>query len=313
MNPAFSVIVFTSASGAGYGLLFVLGLDCLRAPGNLSGAESLTVLGLGLLLVSIGLLSSLLHLGKPQRAWRALSQWRTSWLSREGAVALATYLPAALLGLCLLRGSGGIACRAFGLLLAVGAVATVFCTARIYTSLKTIHAWNNGYVLPGYLLLALLTGVFWWWAIRAAFGHDLSGRWLIVFAVLALAARQCKVGYWKFLAASAHPATPESATGLGALGKVSSFERPHTEENYLLREMGFMVGRQHADKLRALCLHLAFHLPLALLLIALIFWNNVFIAALAALSASIGVILERWLFFAEAKHVVTLYYGAQRA
>jgi DMSO reductase anchor subunit len=36
-------------------------------------------------------------------------------------------------------------------------------------------------------------------------------------------------------------------------------------------------------------------------------------AALAVASAALGLVVERWLFFAEAKHTVTLYYGAQAA
>ena len=96
MHPAFSVIFFTSASGAGYGLLTLLGLFAtldwlpLNAPFNLS------VITLALVLITAGLLSSTAHLGHPERAWRALSQWRSSWLSREGVFAIITYIPASI-------------------------------------------------------------------------------------------------------------------------------------------------------------------------------------------------------------------------
>src|SRR6266702_1302037 len=75
---------FTTSSGVGYGLLAWIGL--LAPIGALPltrqfGAVSL-LLALGC--ITAGLLSSTLHLGHPERAWRAISQWRSSWLSREG-------------------------------------------------------------------------------------------------------------------------------------------------------------------------------------------------------------------------------------
>jgi hypothetical protein len=94
MHPALSVIVFTTASGAGYGLLALFGV--LAAIGALPAdrAFGATGLSLALALISAGLLASTVHLGRPERAWRAFSQWRSSWLSREGVAAVATYVPA---------------------------------------------------------------------------------------------------------------------------------------------------------------------------------------------------------------------------
>ena len=85
MHPAWSIIFFTSASGLGLGLAawVVLGLIDL---GNVINFFIVSVFTFGL--IGIGLLSSTLHLGHPERAWRALSQWRSSWLSREGVLAV---------------------------------------------------------------------------------------------------------------------------------------------------------------------------------------------------------------------------------
>ncbi len=84
MNPAFSVILLTTASGAGYGMLFWLGI--LNAAGVMPADLSFGIpaMFIALALATIGLLASTLHLGHPERAWRAISQWRSSWLSREG-------------------------------------------------------------------------------------------------------------------------------------------------------------------------------------------------------------------------------------
>src|SRR5215470_11341547 len=139
MHPALSVIVFTTVSGAGYGLLAWVGVwavaGWLPADRGLAAAS----LALALAFITAGLLSSTLHLGHPERAWRAFSQWRSSWLSREGVASVATYAPAMLfaLGWLGLGNTGGI-WAFFGALAAVGATVTVVCTAFIYQSLKPI-------------------------------------------------------------------------------------------------------------------------------------------------------------------------------
>ncbi len=110
MHPAYSIILFTTASGIGYGMLAILGvlfaLDLVPTTRDFIG----TVLVLALALVGAGLLSSTAHLGRPERAWRALTQWRSSWLSREGILALLTFVPAGLFG----WGSGAFAVAAGG-------------------------------------------------------------------------------------------------------------------------------------------------------------------------------------------------------
>jgi hypothetical protein len=97
MNPAYSVILFTTASGAGYGLLALLGFVGFNHGPASSFIFGLVAIVIALGLITIGLLSSTFHLGHPERAWRAFSQWRSSWLSREGVAAVVTYGPAVLL------------------------------------------------------------------------------------------------------------------------------------------------------------------------------------------------------------------------
>jgi DMSO reductase anchor subunit len=92
---------------------------------------------------------------------------------------------------------------------------------------------------------------------------------------------------------------------LGQGGVVRAFEPPHTGSNYLLREFVHVVGRKHAAKLRVIALVLAFVLPVLLLLLP--FGHA--LALLAVLSHLAGVAVSRWLFFAQAEHVVGLYYG----
>ena len=309
MNPAGSIVFFTAASGAGYGLLFWLGL--LHPLGLVPGEAGfgLLALALALLLVSAGLLSSMLHLGNPQRAWRALSQWRSSWLSREGVAAVLTYPPALLLGLGLWAGMPALALP-MGLLAAAGAVATVYSTGMIYASLKPIRQWQHPLVVPGYLALAGFGGAVLL-AMLGAFWGDAA-----VPAGLALLAGAgglaLKWAYWRAIdAAPPAASTAESATGLGGIGTVRVLDPPHTQSNYLLREMGFRVARKHAARLRRIVLLAGFGLPMLLALLALLLGGGAAAAALLALGAVLalgGLLVERWLMFAEATHTVTLYY-----
>lgn len=311
MHPAISVIAFTTLSGAGYGLLCWLGLYAaagLLPADRIFGAVSM-ILALGS--VSIGLLSSTFHLGHPERAWRAFSQWRTSWLSREGVASVLTYIPAAIFGggwvfLQQTTGPWGIA----GLVSSVCAVLTVVCTAYIYRSLKPIPRWHNHWVAPNYLALSLMTGALLLLMLSHLFGYALPG--LNVIALVAVAAAFfAKIGYWHFIDNAHQSSTIESATGLGYMGKVKLFEAPHTSENYLLKEMGYRIARKHARKLRMISLAFGFLVPFALVLASCAVTGiaEMMVSLFAAIIAMIGVLTERWLFFAEAKHSVTLFYG----
>jgi sulfite dehydrogenase (quinone) subunit SoeC len=315
MHPALSVILFTTASGAGYGLLALCGvlapLGLLpRAPGF--GAIAL---GLALALITAGLLASTVHLGHPGRAWRAVTQWRTSWLSREGVAALLTYLPAGVfaIGWVLLGRTDGVF-AVCGLLAAALAAMTVYCTGMIYASLKPVHQWHNAHVVPVYLALALMTGALWLNALLQLWSQPGVAAAATAACAIPLAAWM-KERFWRFIDGTAARATPETAIGLPGRGKVRALDFPHTGANYLLREMGFAIARKHALKLRRTALGLGFAAPLVLTLLAALVPGPIAIPAslLAAASAMAGVLVERWLFFAEAKHTVSLYYGALEA
>lgn len=307
MNPASSIVFFTTASGAGYGLLFWLGL--LRPVGLVPAvpAFALLCLAVALVLITAGLAASLLHLGNPQRAWRALTQWRSSWLSREGVAATLTYVPALLFGYALWADMPGLATIA-GLLAAVGAAVTVWCTGMIYASLKPIPQWHHPLVAPGYLLLSAYSGMALLAAVSALGG--VVGGPASFIVTLGIAGVILKIAYWNMIDGMRPVATAESATSLGFIGKVRPLDPPHTETNYLMREMGFRIARKHASKLRRIALALAFGAPVLLALVAAQMGGGVALVALllAALSALAGLLVERWLMFAEATHTVTLYY-----
>jgi sulfite dehydrogenase (quinone) subunit SoeC len=310
VHPALSIVVFTTASGVGYGLLGWIGLLAPIGVLPLTREFGLVSLLLALGLITLGLMSSTLHLGHPERAWRAISQWRSSWLSREGVCALTTYIPAVLFaGLWLLQSTGWF-WEACGLFAAAGSIATVISTAMIYRSLKPIRQWCNPWVMTNYLLLAAMTGALWLAAILSALDVLRPAIMALTIAFVFLAGA-AKLAYWRSIDARSDGPTLASAIGLPARRPIRPLDPPHTEENYLLREMGYRIARRHAAALRRIAFAGAFLAPLILLALAWLLRGGIASAALtfgAALIATAGVLVERWLFFAEATHTVALYY-----
>ena len=309
MKPAFSVIFFTTLSGFGYGLAFWLLVEWgFGGAGAAMPWLGALALGLALALIVGGLVSSTLHLGHPERAWRAFSQWRSSWLSREGVVATLSLPVLSFVWLAWVAGWDGGVWAALAFIGAALAILTVVCTGMIYQSLKPIAAWTSPLTTPVYLLYAAVTGGYAALAFETWFG--VAADWLaIVVLGLTVVLGLAKQAYWR-RSADAVALTPEAATGLGGLGQVRQLEAPHVTENYLTREMGFRIARKHAGRLRRVAMGVGLTLPGALALLALAFpASAAALLPLAAVAALAGAIVERWLFFAEAKHAVMAYYG----
>lgn len=307
MHPAASIIFFTTASGLGYGLAAILGLGLLDPTAGATKAAHFTALAL----IAAGLMSSTLHLGNPQRAWRALSQWRSSWLSREGVLAIATFIPLTINAAASLFLDRYVALA--GIAGTVLAAATVYSTAMIYASLRAIQGWNTGLTPVCYLLFSLSGGL-----VAATFFAALGAgepRLLALAAIATLvAAWLAKARWWTRLDTHGPLSTPESATGLGPIGTVRLFESPHMTDNYLTREMGYRVARKHAAKLRRIAVTTGGAVP-ALLMAAVAagLGAQSLLALVALVSCGVGLVTERWLFFAEARHAMTNYYGGAPA
>ena len=288
MHPSPSVIIFTALSGLGFGLLVFLGLKMPYVTGVL--AFIFFVIGFGLAVG--GLISSTFHLGRPERSLKAFKQWRSSWLSREAIAAVFTLSVMAVYAIGRIFFAYDI--RILGVVGAILSVVTVFTTSMIYAQLKSIPRWNTK-LTPAYFLSLSLAG-----------GALLAGQ--ITFClVLLLISGIIQLLVWikgdRALALSG--TTIESGTGLGTIGRVRAFEPPHTGTNYLLKEFVHIVGRKHSAKLRIIALILMIGTPI--LLLSLSFSH--FLAALSVISHISGLFISRWLFFAEAEHVVGLYYG----
>lgn len=290
MHPAPSVIAFTTLSGAGFGLLFWLGLGLP----DVTGWVAFAFFAVAYVLAAGGLMASTFHLGHPERAWKAFSQWRSSWLSREGVASVAALVVMGVYGAGLVFFDARIA--VLGWLGAALAVVTVFTTSMIYAQLRTVPRWKTPFTPALFLALSLAGGAL------------LAGQVTAAMVLLTLAGLMQVLWWMRGDGALAASGTDmATATGLGGIGQVRAFAPPHTGGNYLLREFVFVVGRKHAAKLRMIALALGYAMPLVLLTLPL----GHALAALAVLCHLVGIAVSRWLFFAEAEHVVGLYYGAR--
>lgn len=291
MHPAASVIIFTTLSGAGFGMLAWLGVD----PSPYTGWGAFWYYLVAFALAVGGLVSSTFHLGHPERALKAFTQWRTSWLSREGVCSVAALVVMGLYaaGLIFLG-------EQFAILGWVGAalsLVTVYTTSMIYGQLATIPRWNTPLTSVLYLTYAITGGAL------------LAGRAQVALILLVVAAVVQIVWWTRGDSAFARRGSDlGTATGLGDRGKVRSVAHPHTSPNYLMREFIYIVGRKHTQKLRVISLILMAVVPI-IALVALPLGYAV--ALVAVLSHLAGVAASRWLFFAEAEHTVGIYYGAR--
>ncbi|MFX0542156.1 dimethyl sulfoxide reductase anchor subunit family protein [Roseovarius sp. S4756] len=292
MHPAASVIIFTTLSGLGFGLLFWLGSGVI-VPTGWSGFIFFAV---AYLLAVGGLIASTFHLGHPERALKAFTQWRTSWLSREACVAVAALVIMALYGAGLVFFDQRWA--PVGWLGAALSVGVTFTTSMIYTQMRPVPRWHTWLTPALYLSISLAGGAL------------MAGQVTLAIILLPIAAL-VQIAWWVrgdgALARSG--TTLRTATGLGAIGTPRAFEPPHTGTNYLLREFVHVVGRRHAQKLRLIALTLGYVLPVMLLGLP----GGHITAAIAVISHIAGIAASRWLFFAEAEHVVGLYYGERQA
>lgn len=291
MNPAPSVIIFSVLSGLGFGYLAFLGFGVV----HLSGWLAFGGWAIGYSLATIGLLAATFHLGNPQRAFLAFTQWRSSWLSREAWAAVATLVILAPMALSDWLGLG--LPQAIGMLGGVLALVTVFTTSMIYAQIRAVPRWHHWITPPMFVGFALAGGALLAGQTYLALGLLASLGLLLLWA--------WRVGDGQFARAGSDLAT---ATGLGAIGEVAVFELPHTGGNYLLREMIYVVGRKHGQKLRLIALVFASIIPVVLLALSAAVW----VMVLAVLIHLTGAFVARWLFFAQAEHVVGLYYGKRQ-
>jgi DMSO reductase anchor subunit len=329
MKPALSVILFTVLSGAGLGALALTALAEIFAhlrglPSSWSAATTAAT-AIALVLVIAGLCASTLHLANPRNAWRSLTRWRSSWLSREALVAL-VLIPVA---------GAYVALHAFGIdaltpalavLVVLLAWALLYCTAMIYASLKPIRQWHTARVPLAFVLLGHASGALLIVCALAA-GRTTGDAWIVTAGALLVAALVAKLEYWHFV--GGRGITLESALGVphgvapprraGAPRQTVAarlLDVGHSKGTFLTDEFVVTHAASMRNAMRAVALVAGFGIPLLWLVtvgIALPVpgdgradWR---IGATAWLLCMVGFAAERWLFFADARHTVRLYHG----
>jgi len=308
MHPAFSVLIFTVTSGAGYGLLAWLGAGQLLGFTETLSINQQIILGvIAMVLVSIGLVSSTMHLANPKNAWRSFSRFRTSWLSREAVFAILLYPVAGLYAAAIFWQWSGINILA-GLSMIL-ALVTLFTTSMIYASLKTIRQWHTPMVPALFMAYALISGGLLFLAVSALF-VVLNPQLLAVVMGLVIITLALKLVYF-FWQGKPQGATIQTATGFSQ-ASVRLLDAGHSAPTFLNREFGYQIAAGQLFRLRIVMTLVTFIVPLGL-----VYWVSggavrIELLGLAWVIMMAGLLLERWLFFAEARHVVRLYQGEQR-
>ena len=303
MHPAFSVIFLTTLIGAGQGLFLALVLveRGLILHGMTAGA-SFFVNGdlVALALLAAGLVASFFHLGHPERAWRAVAMWRTSWLSRE--VILLPVLMATIALHAWLHYSAGAHSASVGIIGALLCLALFFVTAMIYACIRFLQEWATPLTVVNYTLLGCASGFTLASALAAAWEPVVApplARWALILTLLAAAARVASL----VRNARLRPkSTLQSAIGVNH-PKVTQTSQGFMGSSFNTREFFHGKSRPFVQGVKWAFLLLTFAVPALLLAVGAPAW-------IAFGIQYAGLIAERWFFFAQANHPQNLYYQA---
>jgi DMSO reductase anchor subunit len=314
MNPAFSVVFLTTLIGAGQGLLIALvGVEAALWLGFGDAAAVPPILyvvgaALSCLLGALGLVASFFHLGHPERAWRAIAMWRTSWLSRE-CLCLPAFLACTF-------AYGGAHAFASPYTLAIGLIAVLVsallfvCTGMIYACLRFLQEWATPLTLVNFALLGCASGFTLATACAALLAPMLVSPLAVAACVLTLAGCVSRGASLARNARLRPKSTVQSATGIRAT-RVEQKSRGFTAGAFNLREFFHGKTPQTLRRIKWTFIVAGFIVPFVLVAFGGSVRSIGFSFALLCAASAIqyaGLVAERWFFFAEARHPQNLYY-----
>ncbi len=308
MNPPFSAIFLTTLIGAGQGLFLMLfGAEVLLGPvATLPQARLFLAIGslVSLTLTAGGLIASFFHLGQPQRAWRGMAMWRTSWLAREG-IALPLFMAGVFAyGLIQWFDLGGS--LVIGALTAIVCLVLYVCTGMIYVSIRFIQEWSTPLTLVNYLLLGCASGATLA-TVLAAFGAPgLVIPFAILAAVFKVAGLLTRSASLLRNARLKPRSTLQSAIGIKH-PRIVQKAQGFMGGSFNTREFFHQRAPQFLRSVKWFFLLMAFVLPLLLLVLG-VTQGSPGLMLLAFVTQYIGLVAERWFFFAQANHPQNLYY-----
>ncbi len=322
MHPAFSVIFLTTLIGAGQGLFLALYTGQLYSVFNVlptQNSQQFYALGslLALIFLIAGLVSSFFHLGHPERAWRSAAMWRTSWLSREVIVLPAFIGTTAIYGLVHYFNLNPVLFSISGTFnvdvsLLIGAIDTALafllfvCTGMIYACIKFLQEWASPLTVINYTLLGTASGFTLATLFATAIHSELVSfyaGWAIIITLMAFISRSIslirntRIKYKSSL-----------ATAIGIRhSRIQQKSRGFMAGSFNTREYFHGASRLFMKNIKWLFILLVFVLPLLLLSMGLS-QASITVFLLAFVSQYIGLLVERWFFFAQANHPQNLYY-----
>ena len=322
MHPAFSVIFLTTLIGVGQGLFLALYTGQLYSVVKvLPVQDSASFYGTGsaiaVAFLAAGLFASFFHLGHPERGWRAASQWRTSWLSREVIVLPAFMGMTALYGVIHYFGWNPVLFTfretfAVDLSLIIGALTTIMaftlflCTAMIYACIKFLQEWATPLTVVNYTLLGSASGFSLATAFAAYQGSGLTqfyGGWAIILTLVSLLTRASSLIRNTRIK---HKSTTATAVGIRH-ARIEQKSQGFMTGSFNTREFFHGAPQIIFNGIKWLFLLTVFPLPVVLLALGLSAnAAGVFVIAFAVQYA--GLLAERWFFFAQANHPQNLYY-----
>lgn len=316
MHPAFSVIFFTVTSGAGYGLISLLSLFQFSHYGIfLDKSTFFITAAVAISLFTMGLISSTFHLANPKNAWRAFMRFRTSWLAREGLFAILFY-PLLFLYLYLtyidFQIENFFLMQFFSFIIFIFAVVIIYCTGMIYACLKTIPQWNTFWTPINYISIGIFLGGLIFFFILDLYNYEVSlyKSYLLFFIVIAFV---LKVLYYFNIRTPRHNIGQATNAAIKFKEtKVRLLDVGHTGGTFLTDEFGYKVAEKKLFRVKLFSMIGGFLMPFLLIYIHSFIYENLVICFMAIFLAFLGMVAERWLFFAQAKHVVNLYHGSQQ-
>ncbi|HEX8740787.1 MAG TPA: DmsC/YnfH family molybdoenzyme membrane anchor subunit [Casimicrobiaceae bacterium] len=306
MNPALSVILLTTLIGAGQGLFLALYAATLAAPDRVSPGFAVAASAVSVVLLGLGLVASFFHLGRPERAWRAIARWRTSWLSRE-CIALPAFAAAVFaFGVAQWRGAG-LAAPWIGAVATLLCIALFVCTGMIYACIRFLQEWATPLTVVNYTLLGCASGTMLAAALAAYAEPGLVSGYAAAAAIVTLLALATRTLSLVRNARLRPKSTVQTAIGIKH-PSIRQISPGFIGGSFNTREFFHHRTREFLRAIKWVFLLLAFPVPLALL------WTGSTLAIPAAIALAfvvqyLGLLAERWFFFAQANHPQNLYYA----
>ncbi len=318
MHPEMSLVFLTVLAGIGQGIFILYFVLEMVLVGTLSPVFAYTSILSCIVLQYLGSAASLLHLGNPQRAWKAVRMWKHSWLSRE-ILTMGGFM--GIVHLYLLSMYFGIGFTEHVIL---GSIAILFSigfyvsSSMLYATIRFIKEWANGFTPLNFALSGLLVGSSIGFTLLHLIQSDLPGLKAVNVLVILLTcmAMIIKMLTFRFNSKVYVPITLKNALGVND-PNIRLMDMGAAYDHYNTIDFHFPLTQRQLQTQKAIIILFIFILPLIgwLLMLYTNLGNiiNIVIGFSNVGLMMLGYLIERRLFFIEGNHLQNLYYGNFRS